>query len=319
MDFNDALNFDIIDQVVKYYDNEAKQLADEQNYQKLGIEIKNQIIFHNTTLYLYGSRYFQLGTDESDLDILIDSKDKAPIDVLKTLASSIAFKPNFIIKGFFPSTLVPCLRLLYLPQNICCDVTVNDYFGYCNSRVLKHLFIIQPEARYLFFFMKDYFTHNRVNVKGFLLAILVCFFLQKITLLPSLQIIQSIYGENIIKACERNNDYEKALKDYKICKMKDYKLYIISFFKFYTNFNFSDQIISIHFGKSFQREEYTQKYKFIRCDSPMCIADPINQGFNCARSIDSNKYCRFIKNCRHGVEMFYEDLKKVNIAQNKTV
>lgn len=60
-----------------------------------------------------------------------------------------------------------------------------------NSKLLAHLFGIQPEAVSLFHFIKLWMAAQRFNgLKGYTLCLLVLFYLQTENLMPSIEKLQ---------------------------------------------------------------------------------------------------------------------------------
>lgn len=61
----------------------------------------------------------------------------------------------------------------------------------CNSKLLAHLFNIQPEAVSLYHFVRQWLIVNDFNhLKGYTVTLLVLFYLQSKNLMPTIETVQ---------------------------------------------------------------------------------------------------------------------------------
>lgn len=71
------------------------------------------------------------------------------------------------------------------------DLNVQSSLGTCNSKLLAHLFEVQPEAVPLFHFIRIWLEAQGFHkLKGYTLTLLVIFFLQSINCFPSIETLQ---------------------------------------------------------------------------------------------------------------------------------
>ena len=70
------------------------------------------------------------------------------------------------------------------------DISVSNGLGVANSLMMAHIFNLQPEAKKFYQFMKIFFKRYRKYFEGYLLKLIVIFFLQNERAFPSIKMIQ---------------------------------------------------------------------------------------------------------------------------------
>lgn len=75
---------------------------------------------------------------------------------------------------------------------------VSNGLGVKNSMLIQHLFDVQPEAARFFLFMKIFMPRYNKNFDGYMLKLLVIFYLQSKNIFPSVQTIQKGLKKEII-------------------------------------------------------------------------------------------------------------------------
>lgn len=76
--------------------------------------------------------------------------------------------------------------------------------------------------------------------------------------------------------------------------MRYYYAHVRGFFRYYSNFNFEENVISTYYGYPVQKDEYQPKLDY---DSPMCVAAFLNQKCNTARNVTAAQVHQFMKVC----------------------
>ena len=180
---------------------------------------------------------------------------------------------NWQVLGTVTETRVPLITAIFKPLQITCDITFTNGLGVQNTMMLAHLFEIQPEAAKLCLVVKEYLKIHCVELKNYVVVLLCIFFLQNQNYLPSIQRVQATCRLKPVKIAgklkssfftsmsfnvfnfqtlgfEVQFDAKLRLADYGVNTMADLEHQpniIISFFKFYSTFNFN-RIISPYFG-----------------------------------------------------------------------
>ena len=148
------------------------------------------------------------------------------------------------------------------------DISFSNGFGVENTLFIKHLFEIKAEAKKLFYHIRIWFKENNLELKSYLLKVLVIFYLQTQGFMPSVKKIQDrlpprniggqsssllfsyltlfkiLLGINVAydKNSKRNTDGCHSFLSY--------KPHIRPFFIFYANYDFRQYIICPYLGKS---------------------------------------------------------------------
>lgn len=82
---------------------------------------------------------------------------------------------------------------------------VSNGLGVKNSLMIRHLFEIQPEAIKLFHFMKIFLPRYKDTIEyiedrfgGYLMKLMIIFYLQSQNLLPSIKVLQANTSKELI-------------------------------------------------------------------------------------------------------------------------
>lgn len=70
------------------------------------------------------------------------------------------------------------------------EITVNDGLCVVNSKLLSHLFAVDPKTVKFYHFIRLWLQCGGVNFKGYQLTLLVLFFLQTRNFVPSMKRVQ---------------------------------------------------------------------------------------------------------------------------------
>ncbi|KAG5677939.1 hypothetical protein PVAND_007653 [Polypedilum vanderplanki] len=289
----------------------SRSLSRMSQYEE--IEENLSYTFDNAIIQFFGSITFGLGHCNSDLDIFIDlygddffsdKNKKVDASRLQEVERSLD-DDDWEIKVLLRYATVPLLKVKYLPLNLDCDIVVSNGLGVKNSQFINHLFNIQPEARKLFHFVRMWIKSYKFNLKSYTLTLLVIFFLQNKNLMPTGERVQRYVEEEYIDGWNVSFDEDKNwnITCYGTRKLRSYHIHLVDFFIFYKNFDYN-YIMSTFKGTSVLREIYP--FNSFKIDTPMCIAGPINRGYNSSYNIGKSRLKKFIKICSNAVVLLNE-------------
>lgn len=117
----------------------------------------------------------------------------------KDLQSSIWKAPLIFLK-----TPVPSLRMTYRPGKIQCDMTFSSGLGVENTKLIHHLFSLQPESFALYHFVRIWIHIDEFSFKRYMVALMVIFFLQNKKLMPTVVQLQEDVPETFIAGFDLN-------------------------------------------------------------------------------------------------------------------
>jgi DNA polymerase sigma len=97
-------------------------------------------------------------------------------------------------------TPVPTLRvnLTSKSRTLQCDLTFSSGLGVENTKLIHHLFDLQPEAFGLYHFVRIWIHIDEFSFKRYMVGLLVIFYLQSKNLLPSVVQLQEDVPEKFI-------------------------------------------------------------------------------------------------------------------------
>lgn len=84
----------------------------------------------------------------------------------------------------------PTLTLRVFLRKLQCDITFDSGLGVENTKLVHHLFSMQPEAFKLYHFVRIWIHIDEFAFKRYMVAILVIFYMQQKNLLPSVVDLQ---------------------------------------------------------------------------------------------------------------------------------
>lgn len=152
------------------------------------------------------------------------------------------------------------------------DLTATKKTSVYVSKILKHLNTIQPEVVPMFHFLRIWFSTAGIQLKNYVLYILLLFYLQQDNYMPSIKHIQKNIEKDYCEGklnvvvlkffqfffsnfpgAEVQFNPELTLNDYAVDKIKNYKDFIHEFFKFYIHFRFDGYAVSTYQGQRLPR------------------------------------------------------------------
>lgn len=208
----------------------SRKFADLSRYQELETKLKGIFsCFGDVNIHFYGSRMIGIGSYHSDLDVYIDignnfwkgNSRQNIINQLRFLTNVVCSDRSFTMIGIplFDAT-VPLLRCYYQPKRggrmaavcpkhvrggnkpihvtfnstiftIAVDFTFSNGLGVMNSKLLQHLFAMQPESIRMFHHIRICLSIIGIRFKGYQLTLLIVFLLQVEKIFPSVLQIQN--------------------------------------------------------------------------------------------------------------------------------
>lgn len=168
--------------------------------------------------------------------------------------------------------------------------------GVENSKMLRYLFELQPEASKLFHLIKMLLPRYEINFDGYLLKLLVIFYFQCENLLPSIKQVQENLPDKIISEWKIQLPSNRKLSAYNIKMIQTYKDHVPNFFKFYATFQYHKNIMSTHFGKNISRMSYCYNEE-VKPENMLSIFGPINQKHNLGKYVKKDRVQIFVRKC----------------------
>lgn len=215
--------------IVSLFEN-SRKLKEITQYQKVkeSLTILCESTFGSlpVAVHFFGSRIIGLATDASDLDIFVDIGErfhstykvsKEMDNRFNRLASAVHLNDDWQVRERYLKTAVPVIKSIYNPMQLdckClkfitllkfyCDFLIGDIImihglSTCHSKLLAHWFSLQPEAISLFHFIKQWMMIQGFDhFQGYMMTLLVVFYLQTLKIFPSVETVQSEVPKEII-------------------------------------------------------------------------------------------------------------------------
>ncbi|XP_068153364.1 terminal uridylyltransferase Tailor-like [Drosophila tropicalis] len=224
------------------------------------------------TLHPFGSRYVGTAGSNSDLDIYIkcyaefvelNTKSALVSKTLSNISMGIRNSPKWIFeKECFSGCPIVIAR--HKSTGIQVDISFINEMSYKQNVLLKYMFEIQPIARYMAIFLHRWIKQqipiagNNKHLPGYLLNLLVIFFLQSQRNLPSVRKLQENLNPNA-------GPWISDFNCYKLSKFSMVKIELNSqtvtkclqsFFTFYSDFAFHIYVISPYLGMQIWKSQF---------------------------------------------------------------
>lgn len=206
--------------IVSCLTESSRQLSDLTRYDLVRKSIESLTTKLNDlsiNVNFFGSRVIGVASEDSDLDIFvcIDNKSyklyensqeqRERLDLLEKVLHETG---EWRAKEETLKTVIPVVFAFYVPMQLKCeltqiafyqafiferilgDVMITNGLSTCKSRLIKHLFEIQPEAVPLFHFVRQWLKAQDFNLMGYTITLLVVFYLECKRLLPPVEVVQ---------------------------------------------------------------------------------------------------------------------------------
>jgi hypothetical protein len=99
--------------------------------------------------------------------------------------------PRWRVKFCVRNWHVSFIRAYFKPDDIWVDVSFNHGMAVQNTKIMTHLFDIQPEAAKFCLLIMRWLMEHDLEMKNYCLALLVIYFLQQKNLLPTIDVVQA--------------------------------------------------------------------------------------------------------------------------------
>lgn len=195
------------------------------------------------------------------------------------------------------------------------DIQISNGLSVKTSLILRHLFEIQPEAIKFFHFMKTFLPRYNKTIEyiedrfgGYLMELMIIFYFQSQNLMPSIKVLQENTAKEIINGnlkfilddfylsvesgWEVQFDGSRKISDYGLTSITSYTDHIPKYFKFYADFDYSSNVMSVYEGKVISKIDYKYQY------ATLAIYGPIEQDHNIGKKIIDFKVFQFKSLCQ---------------------
>ncbi|XP_078038489.1 uncharacterized protein LOC144470821 [Augochlora pura] len=314
-----------VDKTVKILLDQTK-ISTKNNVQekvRKSLETKAKTFSPMARAYLFGSQLIGIGFANSDIDIYIDfdnkyyGKNDNVLGELLHIEKAVCEDDDWEVKEILIDCRVPIIKLIYIPENLDCDVSFLDGLSVEKSKLLRSYYDACSPCKKVTLFIKKWFSffnlpegHGLINYG---LYWLIIFYLQICSHLPSVA--------DLIK--ENNNP--QFVGDWKIgfalpnCKgvhRCTITGLLRGFFEYYANFDYQNYIICPLMGFPIAKKNFSllllpiemQPYivhlrtsckpEFLRIDSPFCVQDPLLLSHNITRGVGSITLKYFKQYCQ---------------------
>ncbi|XP_047997486.1 terminal uridylyltransferase Tailor-like [Leguminivora glycinivorella] len=252
----------------------------------------------------YGSLYQGTAFKTSDVDCFV----QIPI-LHKTDADTIVFTARDILRrrsdlfaqiSAASNVPVPIVKFFHMPTSRECDLTFDCPPGVSNSKLLWYLFHLDKKALDLAVLVKYWAkVHNFTGpylLRTYALLLMVFFYLQQLRMLPTIYALQ----RNVPYVSWRVWNVAFQEINYSNVNHSSLKHLLGGFFKFFSCYDFEENVISPFVGCSIPRKRfrnistipkqfslYESNLRLKLCepfniDRPMCVQDVFNHSSNCS-------------------------------------
>lgn len=241
---------------------------------------------------LFGSLYTGLGSSTSDVDLYVALPISYNNDVILKARTTFEASPE-VYQNIHTRTRLPALTFNYVPANMTCDVNFrND--GIFESDLLHYLLNIDDRALKLAIIVKYWaklYTLIRPKyLTSYGMVMLVVFYLQQISMLPSVVELQNNHPTLIHN---ETNQFNVAFERKYIVSNNHESLYEMlgGFFEYYDNFDFDEFIVCPFIGepvrKSLFKSVDTVPKEFVvyKSNVEKNISKPFNVTALCIQSL----------------------------------
>ncbi len=274
----------------------------------------------NCVLHIFGSTLNKLGFRDTDIDIFIELPQKENIKEkikfsdavihLNRIHSILTQSLGFVIRKPIAKPLMRCplIRVDFsnISQNlknrgIICDLNLSNALSLRNTKLIRLFCDIEPRFQALATILRYWAKMNgfisSTQFSSYAFTQLVIFFCQNTSppLLPSVDNLRQLAKESLLvngwecSFCDDHNLIEKSKNKQTVIEL------FAQFFKFYSKFDFSSQIISTKSGSSQQKDFiFKQNIYNFQIKPFCCIEDPFDLNHNITERLSENSFHKFI-------------------------
>lgn len=301
------------------------------------MQIENALkgIFPLSKVLPFGSSVNSFGKIESDIDLVImdsDIKKNATSRLIyhgKCMSNSrTQIQRNIEILGDLLQLFLPgCSRVKRITQarvpivkysqdfvGVECDLAVSNETAVNMSELLYIFGNFDYRVRPLVFTIKMWANQNNLTndtpgrwITNFSLTLLVLFYLQQEQIIPPIQMLvkQATNGDVRITNeginCTFLRDISKLSRV--VTNTKSLDQLLLGFFEYYASFDFHTNAISLNYGKTINKPEYSALY----------IVNPLEVHFNVSKNMSSEEMERFRIELRNAAWLIESSLVNNNL------
>ncbi|XP_063977983.1 uncharacterized protein LOC135162940 [Diachasmimorpha longicaudata] len=287
--------------------------------------------YSHAAAYPLGSRISGLAGKNSNLDIFLDcssnkcqvyngnnSNDRQVLTRLEHIKQCLAGdRQNWHISACTLNSRMPILKVIHNPTGIECDISFTNGLTVESTRIINAYCKHYPNCRKLIIFLKNWMGHcdltgqNGINTYG--IAWLVIYFLQVVSILPTVSELISVHNKSAIIAgweTGASTYFQPCVTD------QSFRELLMQFFKFYAVFDFRNYVIcpllgnsirKIHFSKPTTLPSNMKPYldylnavdepEPFRVDSILCVQDPFDLADNITKAVQKSTVCNLKTLC----------------------
>eukprot|EP01132_Coremiostelium_polycephalum_P006718 gene6718-8328_t len=268
-----------------------------------------KIKFPHSQVYRYGSSVNGIYSESSDFDVCLCLQDYFKTDEERTEVVNFLKKLNYQNVTPIFRARIPIIKFKNPKGTHNFDLCFNNELAIVNSRLLKEYTSVDPRVKQLMYLVKIWSGVKNINVSSdgtfssYALNNMVIQFLQTLSppILPNLQDIDYYQSRSstikiisnpkcngmstnfILASSIPEKDFNPILNPLTIGQL------FYEFFKFYSLFDFENQLINIRFGKLTQRSDIVPEFQARFKNSIFCVQDPLDLNINTTFGIK----CRF--------------------------
>lgn len=113
-------------------------------------------------------------------------------DAIYQIQRILSSKVPYVWDNFEPvvHARTPILRAYCAAEKIDCDLSFSNGLSTCNTGLIQYFIELQPISKQIIVFLKYWASQLQLGVNSYLLTLMVIFYLQQESLLPSVQLLQ---------------------------------------------------------------------------------------------------------------------------------
>jgi len=266
--------------------------------------------YTDSHVYPFGSSVNGLGSMDSDLDLHIDlGSPGKTMEIYKIVVDSNTFKHIEAV----PNARVPIVKAVHVPSGISCDLSFGNKASLWNTEFIQFCCLSDPRVRPLIMVVRYWGRmHCLVGREGcvrmcnYALTMLVIAYLQQIPC-PILHSVQQLLMCTDVDLAPSSFCSHLLANAHKLPVLHKSTLSIsdllLGFFNHYRNFDYSNSVISIFFGRTCRKDLFCGG-NILPIKKPFCVQDPFELNFNICRNITEDGL--IILKCN-----FYEAAEKI--------
>ncbi|KAL7044542.1 hypothetical protein ACKWTF_001950 [Chironomus riparius] len=196
------------DEIALYTSRYSAGRSDMTRYNNVRIFLERALSMHNltSTVHYYGSRVSGTSVGRSDIDFFVEIGDnfctpnsqEDAAKVLRKIKNAIDKSNDFKVTIFLPKATVPLLRVVYLRTDFECDVVASSGLSVRLCHIINHLNSLQPQIIPLFHYIRIWIHLCGINMKRYVQFLLIFFYLQQNSYMPTIQNIQKGLSKEFI-------------------------------------------------------------------------------------------------------------------------